>query len=88
MSTTINGKVHNNSTKNKKIIEFVDENSQKCNKFFNSKSTKKLIHNLNIEGYHSYSIDSKFNLIKFSTNTNYNFNKKFFQNIPPINKKS
>ena len=88
MSTTINGKVHNNSTKNKKIIEFVDENSQKCNKFFNSKSTKKLIHNLNIEGYHSYSIDSKFNLIKFSTNTNYNFNKKFFQSVPPINKKS
>ena len=91
LSTSINGKIYNNSKtpKYKKIIEFVDEkynynNTQRSSKSNLSKSPKKIVHNLNIEGYISYN-NSGFLSPKIINNTSYNMKKTFCQSFPHIN---
>ena len=91
LSTSINGKIYNNSKtpKYKKIIEFVDEkynynNTQRSSKSNLSKSPKKIVHNLNIEGYISYN-NSGFLSPKITNNTSYNMKKTFCQSFPHIN---
>ena len=90
LSTTTNGKIYNNSktSKYKKIIEYVDEkyncnNTQKSSKSNISKSPKKIVHNLNIEGYLNSNI-SGFISPKIANNTTYSMKKTFCQSFPHI----
>ena len=82
LSTTVNGKIYNNSktSKIKRIIEFTN-NTQKIEK---CKSPKKIIHNLDIDGYSSYS-NSAFYSPKIQNKINYNLKNNFLQGFPNIN---